>query len=300
MICILRTGGGRFRPEEDALYFLAGDTRRHQQGEQVARYLLVALNEVESQGSLTFLEQTLTNPAKCVLLDSGVFSLASAYAHVHHVPLSHALTVAPHEMEGFDSLFERYVDLVKRHEHQLWGYIEIDQGGQYHKQRTRARLEGLGLRPIPVYHPFSDEPSYFDELAQRYDRLCIGNLATAPNKVRLRVLATIWQRRKQYPHLWIHVLGVSPNWWSLAYPMNSCDSSAWLAPLRFPRNVVYVDGYPYDELGPGYRYQLGSDVEGPRGAHKCVALNAYLAHMQGLTWRSHLRSIHTDGEPYAC
>ena len=57
--------------------------------------------------------------------------------------------------------------------------VEVDQGGRENKIKTRARLEKMGLRPIPVYHPLNDGWDYFDYLAENYDRICMGNVVNA-------------------------------------------------------------------------------------------------------------------------
>ena len=62
-------------------------------------------------------------------------------------------------------------------------------------------LEQMGLRPIPVYHPFNDGWDYFDYLAERYDRICFGNVVQADRETRKRLVATAWERHRKYPHL---------------------------------------------------------------------------------------------------
>lgn len=177
-----------------------------------------------------------------------------------------------------------------------WGYIEIDQGGRDHKIKTRALLEAEGLRPIPVYHPLNDGWDYFDELAQRYDRICVGNLVQAEPESRKRMLATIWERRRRYPDLWVHLLGYTPNALLNAFPVNSCDSSTWLSAVRWPdafavraalRTVSRLDGrYAYD-------YELARDVPGGNGHAK--QMGAYEAAFLTRTWRALLDEYRRHG-----
>jgi len=129
-------------------------------------YLLLAVNELPTNNFADF-EQLLQSH---VLLDSGVYVLASQHADRHSISMDEALCLAPQEIEGFEALFDLYVEIVTKYESRLWGYVEIDFGGCTNKRRTRARLESLGLRPMPVYHPLNDGWDYFDELAQEYDR----------------------------------------------------------------------------------------------------------------------------------
>jgi hypothetical protein len=91
-----------------------------------------------------------------VLIDSGVYWLATQHAKARNLTMDQALGADPESIEEFAWLFDNYVKVVERFGERSWGYIEIDQGGRENKIRTRARLEALGLRPIPVYHPFND------------------------------------------------------------------------------------------------------------------------------------------------
>lgn len=83
-------------------------------------------------------------------------------------------------------------------------------------------------------HPFNDGWDYFDELATEYDRMCFGNVVQASQATRVRLLHTMWERRRDYPDLWVHVLGLSANEWCLPCPPDSGDSSSWLNSLRYP------------------------------------------------------------------
>src|SRR5579884_1416889 len=168
---MIHTGGGTFDPREKNIYFLASNTDRMEWGYPMHDHLLVAVNELEGAESMEFLKRATSDPMKRIFLDSGVFNLAMTFAKKHNVSHDVALSMAPDEIEGFKELFEKYVDLVRTYGKRLWGYIEIDQGGRDNKIKTRAKLEALGLRPIPVYHPFSDGWDYFDYLAERYDRI---------------------------------------------------------------------------------------------------------------------------------
>jgi hypothetical protein len=158
---VIRTGGGAFDPHEDRIYFIASNVGRLEQASSVHHHLLIAVNEIEAASELRAVEGWL-KAGKKVFLDSGVFNLAMTHARQHNLSMDAALSTPPEDVDGFDRLFEKYVALVRQMQDRLWGYIEIDQGGREHKIRTRARLEALGLRPIPVYHPLNDGWDYFD------------------------------------------------------------------------------------------------------------------------------------------
>lgn len=232
---MIRTGGGRFDPAAAPAFFLAGGQYLTYMG--VHGYNLVATNDIASDeqrdelGAYLESEPGLTNN---VLLDSGVFWLTQRHMRAHPgLSMNDALALPPGQIDGFDWLYETYLKCVARLEPSLWGYIELDQGGAANKRVTRARLEAEGLRPIPVYHPLNDGWDYFDELAENYDRICVGNVVQASQPARKHILATVWERRRRYPGLWIHVLGLTPNEITSVYPQASCDSSSWVYAIRF-------------------------------------------------------------------
>lgn len=200
---------------------------------ELPHHYLVAVNDLYGDGGDRVLD-TLIGRGHKVLLDSGVFNLTNDYMRSTGCSMDEALTVAPDQMPGFDRLFDRYVEIVDKYGDRLWGYIELDQGGEVNKRLTRARLEAHGAVPIPVYHPLVDGWDYFDELAREYDRICFGNVVQASRPVRERLLHTLWERHRAYPDLWVHVLGLTVNEWCLPCPPDSCDSSTWVNGLRYP------------------------------------------------------------------
>lgn len=303
----IQTGGPQFDPQEGNIYFLASSVHRQAHGAVGAhRYLLVAVNEIGGDGDLEVIESWAGKGNPCagtkLFLDSGVFNLATEWAKAKGITMDEALSTPPDEIEGFAALFEKYVRVVTRLAPMLWGYIEIDQGGREHKVKTRARLEALGLRPIPVYHPLNDGWDYFDELASRYDRLCCGNVVKADDATRKRLLATMWERRRRYPRLWIHMLGMTPNERLNAYPVNSADSSTWLAPVRWPE--ADVDRAALKAVGHmprNYAYVAGSGAESATGDHKAVSLAAYKAALNLRNWRTHIAALQALGcDPQGC
>ncbi len=276
---VKRTGGGAFAPADRHLYFAAGDS------EHYPHHVLLATNDLLTAGHERRLVELL-DAGHRVLLDSGIFWLTNQYKRTHGVSMDEALRLAPEAIDGFDDLYARYVELVQRHGDRLWGYIELDQGGRDNKIRTRARLEDEGLKPIPVYHPLVDGWDYFDELAQQYDRICFGNVVQAPAPVRLRLLHTLWERHRQYPDLWVHVLGLTVNEWCLAVPPDSCDSSTWLGPLRWPD--VRVDSALLRKVGVidrGFAYDLDQPAHPTRGRTACCLMCAQTVDATTTVWR---------------
>jgi hypothetical protein len=228
------TAGGRYDPAEEQVYFLAG----HNIVEiaEVHPWNLVAANEVrigQQEGSAYNELSERTTKGK-VLFDSGIFWLTNQHCRQHPgMTMDQALALAPDEIDGFDLLWDVYVYVAREYEERLWGYIELDQGGAENKKKTRAKLEAMGLRPMPVYHPLNDGWDYFDELCQEYDRICFGNIVQANWRTRKHLLATLWERRRRYPDVWVHVLGLTPNEVTTVYPASSCDSSSWVFAIRY-------------------------------------------------------------------
>jgi hypothetical protein len=284
----MKATGGVWDRKTWPLYFLATwpdqveyvDTRTN---------LLVAVNELVDPEKRMLLEEWAEQDRR-IFLDSGVYWLATQHARAHGMSMNEALGIAPDKMDGFEDLFAAYVEIVKGYESHLWGYIEIDQGGKDNKRRTRRQLEKLGLSPIPVYHPLNDGWDYFDELASEYDRICLGNVVMASPEQRKRLLATMWERRRKYPNLWIHALGLTPNEMFLAYPMNSCDSSAWISNARWGRHKVVTAAQAFGELVDGFVYSRDEEDESERGYLKAWRLAGYDAVMLGRT----MGNIKTD------
>lgn len=264
---MIRTGGGTFDPEADRFcYFIAGGSSAEHAHR---RYHLSALNDCMTEGGLREdVIEPIERGAK-LLLDSGIFNLTNNHMRKHGGTMDQALALAPEQIDGFDKLFDRYVEVMGRYEDRLWGYIELDQGGAVGKRRTRAKLHDLGLRPIPVYHPLNDGWDYFDELAETHDRICFGNIVQASPSMRVRLLHTMWERRRRYPHLWIHVLGQTINEYGPAIPSDSCDSSAWLAGMLGWANAnvatTYLSVNRMGKLPKGLIYARGVDADDPRG-----------------------------------
>jgi hypothetical protein len=255
-------------------------------------FVLLAVNEMPNESAEEEVLRPVLDAGLPVLLDSGIFWLTSQHMKAHRVSMETALALSPEEIDGFAELYERYVQLVRRYGDRLWGYIELDQGGAVNKRRTRARLEAEGLAPIPVYHPLNDGWDYFDELAAGYDRMCVGNTVSASHAVRLRLLYTIWERRRAYPDLWVHILGLTANEWILSAPPDSCDSSTWLSPLRWPTvNTESAMLHKTPDLGPQFSYHLGKDKQAGRERVDAFNLCAESVLAMNLVWEHATRAV---------
>jgi hypothetical protein len=274
---VIRTAG-TWDPQEWPIYFAATVSGVYELTMDKLDNMLIAVNEIANDRGSRLLEQML-GIVHNVLIDSGVYWLSTQHARAHDVSMDVALSMAPIEIDNFEWLFDSYVDIVRKHGDRAWGYIEIDQGGRENKLKTRAKLERLGLRPIPVYHPFNDGWEYFDYLAERYDRICFGNVVMADFSTRKRLLATAWERRRKYPHLWIHMLGLTPGDLLTAFPINSCDSSSWMTNPRWGHHRGYIGAQRVGADIRGFMYDMDTEKDDAGGSTAATHLAAYDVHM---------------------
>jgi hypothetical protein len=275
----MKRTAGRWRAEAWPTYFVSANMETLRWAVPFCPHVLVAVNELlgPRRDAFTSELQEWVDGGSSVLLDSGVYWLATQHAEAHRLTMDQALSTAPADVDGFDDLFSAYVSLAESIGERLWGYIEIDQGGRENKIKTRAKLEAMGLRPMPVYHPINDGWDYFDELAANYDRICFGNIVNADQATRLRLIATAWERRRKFPHLWIHLLGMTPSHVTNAYPMNSCDSSTWIMAVRWGPPHTTVAMTNRDTLGLGFCYEQSAHRDDEAGHRKARALCGYEA-----------------------
>lgn len=282
------TGGGRFDPTEEFVYFAVGISPETALDHP---WSLLPVNDLSREfGPDAQVDQLLAREEHKLLLDSGVYWLSTQHAKKHGLSMADALSVSPESMDDFEWLYARYVDLCRRYGDRLWGYIEIDQGGADNKRRIRAKLERAGLRPIPVYHPLNDGWEYFDELAKRYDRIAVGNTVEASAKVRVRILATLWERkRRKYPNLWIHVLGLTPNESLNAYPINSADSSSWMYAVRYGAPSApgpFAQLKSFGRFDHAFSYDSDVDADHARGHDGSMKFQLAQASYRQRVWRA--------------
>lgn len=282
------TGGGRFDRDEGFCYFLAAASGTTLRIADRHTHMLVPVDDLFGDRS-DFLG-LLADPRQKVLLDSGVFWLASRHAEANGLTLPEALAAPPEWIDGWDKLLATYIDLVKLHEADLWGYVEPDQGGADGKRRTRAELEELGLRPIPVYHPLGDGWDYLDELLDAgYDRLMVGNLVQANYAERDRMILSVWERIRRRPRgerPWLHLLGLGPYSSLAALPSNSVDTSNHVQSMRYGALIPGAMALgPFSRLY-GYLYDRASGDPETDGLEAYGRMLGWLAHCDEESWRT--------------
>lgn len=213
------------------LYFFAcnmGDARI------VARYhdsILVALPNIRTKKHVEDLRRWI-GQGKRIIIDSGVFELCAHHAKRNGMSLTQALGLPPEQVEGFPKLMDHYLNIAKQLP-PVFALVEVDIGGKKYKRQTRAWLESQGLNVCPVLHPLLDGWDYLDELAEKYKTIFIGNVVDADRELRLKIQAYLIKWKQSHPDVWLHLLGVTPSPTVVSMPMDSCDSSTWLASVKF-------------------------------------------------------------------
>ena len=297
----MKRTGGVWNRDDRFIYFLpvVPDERNQQAGRRHG-YVLLAVNDLWTAKDERRLAEAVTDSA--VLLDSGIFWLTNEHKRAHGISMDEALSLHPTEIDGFDELHKRYVQLVERYGDKVWGYIELDQGGRARKIETRAGLEAMGLAPMPVYHPLNDGREYLEELLTQYDRICFGNVVQARPPVRRRLLHLMWEAHTRHPEVWIHVLGLTPNQDLLAMPSDSAASSSWSNAVRWHTGhrdkaaLASVSGFPRDD---GYLRHLGSSFNMERGWARGIFKAAVLASGVQANWRAAMAERYAHGlDPY--
>jgi len=287
--------GGVWDPNEKNIYFLATSPSsfKRDEVEKFYDYILCAVNEIKNSDDEQYILDCVLKGKK-LFIDSGIFNLTNQHARNNNMTMDQVLAMAPDELDGFDALFYKYTRIVKEIGEKAWGYIEIDQGGMANKIKTRDRLHGLGFNPIPVYHPLVDGWDYFDYLAERYDRICLGNIVQAQNETRKRILATMWERKRKYPNLWIHCLGLTPNEHCLAFPLSSADSSSWISTTRWMTMSTRSCLKAWDSVEEKvFRYDL-KDPE--KAAKKTVQMSAANCAADLINWRQYIFDVEKNLE----
>lgn len=250
----IKTGGGRYKPEDRYKYFLASSidytSRAYDDGIVTSTLIPNPLVKIKHLDTL----EEWAAAGLDLFVDSGVYSAVQKHVKRHGLTQAEGFAVAPAEIDGFEEMFTEYVELIKVVEPYIWGYVEIDFGGQKNKVITRKRMQDAGISPIPTYHPFNDEYEYFDELAEQYDRVCIGGIANTTKAERTRLLYTINVRKQKYPKLWVHLLGVTPSAMLYQTTIESCDSSSWASGVRYGQAMCYGGGFTIGTLSSGYVY----------------------------------------------
>lgn len=289
---VARTSGGKWDPGAPNIAFLAGDPKDQRAHSSDA--ILLALNII---GPSHMEELDRWCDQRRVLIDSGVYTTAANHARAHGISLTEAFALPPEELDGWAELYEKWCSIAVRFGDRIWGMIELDQGGAEAATATRAQLtRDTGMVPIPAFHPLSDPAGYFHDLAGAHDRICIGGLVGGVHAAaRLRLCWTVAERARAYPHLWMHLLGVSPSPLLLSLGVRgSTDSSGWLRPTRWThswRTTALLA--PISPMESGMAYRLDDAGHPERGQAK----GRRLAGAAAVFGQATLAAAHIDTHP---
>lgn len=288
---------GVWDPTDREWQFLAGSPSHIPAAITVHKTLLVAVNEIidrdgRPKDDVVEWVDSIIDSGGHVLIDSGIFWMTNAHMRAHDMTMDQALALPPDQIDGFDWLWKAYLTTFDRYSDRAWGWIELDQGGAVNKRITRAKLNDLGIFPMPVYHPLNDGWDYFDELASTHDRLAYGNIVQAHSGIRKRLLYTLAERHREYPDLFVHILGLTVNEWMNALPIDSCDSSTWLRAIRwFGVKVDCAAGQWMWRVPRSMRYVRGAgeDADVMNGAFRAAQLGAVTSHFAEMNWQQSQR-----------
>lgn len=292
---------GTWSTDDRHAYFLAGG---HGQGDPgIHPFTLIGVNDLVDLNTRQLrprtveLVESMLDGGIRLIMDSGVFFLTGEHMRAHGLTGEQAFGLAPADIDGFDALWAGYLEVHRTFGQRMWGYIEVDQGGEVNKRILRERLHDAGVMPMPVFHPLNDSGwDYFDELASTHDRVAVGNIARTRRGLRTRLLHTLDDRRRKHGEdLWVHVLGFKPNEWVNAFPMDSADSSSWLNAIRYGLVFDTALSFAFDTLPRSYVARRGEidpaddGAEYRSGYQRGATMKAVQVSFQQRSWQHYMR-----------
>lgn len=214
------------------IYFLASLMSNAEVASLYHDSILIAAPNIKTKKHIANIKRWI-DQGKNILVDSGVFELCSHHAKTNSIQLNAALGSPPDSIDGFGKLLDHLMNIEKQLKN-AFAIVEVDIGGKKHKRNTRAFIEANGAKVCPVFHPLIDGWDYLDELGEKYPCIFVGNVVDASESLRLYIIARLLKWKQTHQETWIHMLGVTPSPTALAMPMNSYDSSTWVASVRWP------------------------------------------------------------------
>lgn len=278
--------GGLWENECKRKFFLAGSDKELY---QVNNYYSNFLIPVDALGlyELDKLKALLQEKKIEILLDSGVFGLIANYARVSGEDFNRLLAENPVKIPGYEALEEKYFWVLENLADYVWGFIELDVGGEVIKTQLRDKTMQRGFIPIPVYHPLLDSQEYGLKLVQDYDRVAIGNIARSEENVRINMIRRFCDVAGNELNCFIHLLGygLSESFLGL-YVGDSSDSSSWLSCVAF--GSVRTGGYGrfVSSLGDAFIYPYGNSNLYIRS--KQMSALIYNCHVQSFQCRENI------------
>jgi hypothetical protein len=154
--------------------------------------------------------------------------------------------------QGVDINLREYAAWLKRWSHYLTAYSNLDVIGNAEQTRVnQARLEDLGLKPLPVFH--TGEPwSYLEWYIERYQYMALGGMVPYLRDHKLLMPWLIQAFKMAKGRTVYHGFGCT-NWTIVkALPWYSIDSTSWLSAARYGQVPLFDDvkgGFAQFDLG---------------------------------------------------
>jgi len=153
-----------------------------------------------------------------VFLDSGAFSALTRKAAI-----------------GLDS----YIEFLKEYKPPVYAGLDVIGNAQETKKNIEY-MEERGLSPMPTFHRGSEMRHLLEMLDKGYDYIALGGIAVMglSSKQRHMHLDRCWKKiRDRRPGLKVHGFGCSGEQIMKQYPWYSVDSTSWLAPVTYGREI---------------------------------------------------------------
>lgn len=139
-----------------------------------------------------------------------------------------------------------YIEFIKKYKPILYAGLDVI-GDAVASKHNIEQMEKEGLNPIPTFHRGSKLDFLF-EMVDKYDYIALGGIAiTGLSQLqKLHHLDRVWSEiLKRKPNLKVHGFGCSGFTIMKCYPWYSVDSTSWIAPVKFNRDI---DGEECSEI----------------------------------------------------
>lgn len=133
---------------------------------------------------------------------------------------------------------DAYIEFIKKLNPPIYAGLDVIKDAEATIKNIEY-MESKGLNPIPTFHRMSDM-KYLYRMVDKYDYIALGGLAgtkTARNQIFLWLDRVFTYIRKTKPSLKVHGFACSGKDVMRYYPWYSVDSTSWLAPVIFGREV---------------------------------------------------------------
>jgi len=132
---------------------------------------------------------------------------------------------------GADITVGAYAAWVRRWSHHFEHYANLDVIGDWKATaKNQAKLESLGLAPVPVFH-WGSPMAELDRLCERYSFIALGGIVKLPKRVAIPWVAECF--RVAGKRAVFHGFGATGLDLMQSFSWESFDSSSWVMPQKF-------------------------------------------------------------------